>query len=58
MKTPTAGDGTLLKDEAQFYERVAFPINNTVTGSMSYETLHSRWSEPSESRLRVPGEDS
>jgi hypothetical protein len=58
MKTPAAGNGTLLKDEANLYGRVAFPINNTVTGSMRYETLHSRWSEPRELRLRDPGEDS
>jgi len=37
MKTPAAGDGTLLKDEAHLYGRVAFLINNTVTGSMLYE---------------------
>jgi hypothetical protein len=58
MKTPAAGDGTLLTDEAHLYGWVAFPINNTVTGSMLYETLHSRWSEPRELRSRDPGEDS
>jgi len=58
MKTPAAGDGTLLKDEAHLYGRVAFPINNTVTGSMLDETLHSRWSEPRELRSPDRGEDS
>src|SRR5277367_1637589 len=58
MKTPATGDGTLLTDEAHLYRWVAFPINNTVTGSVLDETLHSRWSKPQELRSRDRGEDS
>jgi hypothetical protein len=58
MKTPAAGDGTLLTDEAQLYGWVAFPINNTVTGSMLYETVHPSWSEPRELMSSDPDEDS
>jgi hypothetical protein len=58
MKTPTAGDGTLLKDEAHLYGRVAFPINITVTGSIPYETPYSRLGEPCPSTSRNAGENS
>jgi hypothetical protein len=58
MKTPAAGNGAPLNDEAHLSARVAFPINNTVTGSMLYETVHPSWSEPRELMSSDPDEDS
>jgi hypothetical protein len=50
MKTP-AGDGTPMNDEAHLPGRVAFPINNTVTGSMPYETrIHAGVSHANQGR--------